>query len=91
MNLLFPAVGRAKKQALSEAGLSTSQAHRCEEMAGIDEAEFEAYLAECRERKRPARADAVKRLLAACRTASDRVVHAAALERRAKGRLARVR
>jgi hypothetical protein len=41
-----------KRQAQQDSGLSKTAAHECEQIASIPEAEFEAILAEAREKKR---------------------------------------
>ncbi len=61
---LLPASGKqVKSQALTEAGLSKSEAHRCEQIARVEEQKFEAYCAEKAEAGQQVLADEVIRLL----------------------------
>ena len=45
----LPTTGKSKSKALQDAGISTSRAHRAEEIASIPEAEFEEMV----EREKP--------------------------------------
>lgn len=53
----LPNVGKSKSEALKEAGLSKSEAHRCEQVAAVPEEEFETYLAKCDQASRVASSD----------------------------------
>lgn len=56
----FPTAGKtAKADTLREAGISTSAAHRCEQLADVPQEEFEGYLAEQRDAKEPASASGI--------------------------------
>lgn len=48
-----PSGHSGKRETLAAAGVSKSQAHRCEQIATVPEGAFEALLATARERKRP--------------------------------------
>jgi N6-adenosine-specific RNA methylase IME4 len=48
-----------KAEALKAAGISTSEAHRCELLASVDPDEFSAYMAKCEESLRPASSDEI--------------------------------
>lgn len=52
----LPSAGKSKSDTLREAGVSTSQAHRCEQLADVPAPEFEQYLAEQRDLQEPASA-----------------------------------
>ena len=45
----FPTTGKLKAQVLKEAGLTLSTAHRCEQLAAVPEAQFEAYITKRKE------------------------------------------
>jgi hypothetical protein len=49
----LPASGKPKAAVLKEAGLSTSTAHRCEQVAEVPEQRFEAQIAAARKANRP--------------------------------------
>ena len=53
-----------KSEALKAAGLSITEAHRCERIAQVPEHDFERVLAERKEQNRPATADDVMRVIA---------------------------
>ncbi len=55
----LPKSGKLKADVLKEANLSTSQAHRCEQLASVSDQEFEDYLAQCRTNERVASSDAL--------------------------------
>jgi hypothetical protein len=58
----FTTAGKtAKNKVLKAAGISTSAAHRCEQIAAIPEETIEAYIADKREKKQPVHArDVIK-------------------------------
>lgn len=64
----LPAGGKCKAEALAEAGISTSAAHRYEQLAAIPEPEIEAFIASSREVGKPVSAKAV---LAAAKPATE--------------------
>jgi len=50
----LPSVGKkSKNQTLSESGITTSTANRCEKLAKIAESEFESVIADAREKNKP--------------------------------------
>lgn len=51
----------AKNEALKQAGISTSTAHRCEQLASLSEAEIEQVVAEAKHKKKPIRTSEVLR------------------------------
>ncbi len=56
----LPSAGKTSKAAvLAAAGISTSEAHRCEQIAEIPEADIEACFAACREKGRAVTSDAL--------------------------------
>jgi hypothetical protein len=58
----LPLAGKTSKATvLQAAGISTSEAQRCEAIASIPEAEIEAHFAECREKGRPVSAEGLLR------------------------------
>lgn len=57
-----PTLGRSgKRKALEAAGISTSEAHRCEQLASIPEAEVLALFAKCRDLGKPVSSDELLR------------------------------
>lgn len=52
-----------KKSLLAAAGISTSEASRCEQLASVPAVRFEAYVAERKASGKPVLADDVARLL----------------------------
>lgn len=57
----LPTSGKFKKDALADAGISLSEANRCEQIAAVPAAKFEAVLAEHKESGKPVTAEAVVR------------------------------
>jgi phage N-6-adenine-methyltransferase len=55
----LPDAGKSKAEVLAAVGLSTSQAHRCEQIADIAEPDFERYIAIKSEREEPVTVDEV--------------------------------
>lgn len=53
----LPDNGKSKTEALKAAGLSKSEAHRCEQVASVPEEEFDAYLVKCDQSGRVASSD----------------------------------
>jgi len=63
--ILLPTLGKqAKSAALKTAGLSTSEAHRCDKIASVPESDFERVITERKGQRRPVTADDVVRVLA---------------------------
>ena len=54
--LQLPTGGKLKSQVLKEAGIATSTAHRCEEIASIPDEDFEHYLATKKAKRQPVHA-----------------------------------
>jgi N6-adenosine-specific RNA methylase IME4 len=59
----IPTSGKPKSQTLKDAGLSTSTAQRCEEIASVPEAEFEKYIKAKTEKKQSVSAKEVVRMV----------------------------
>jgi N6-adenosine-specific RNA methylase IME4 len=56
---VLPKCGKNKAEVLKEVGVSTSEAHRCEQLACVPEPDFEAYLKDCGQKERVASSDAL--------------------------------
>ncbi len=50
---------QTKTQTLKDAGISTSEAHRCEQLAQVDEDEFDTYIEKCRKANKVASSDEI--------------------------------
>lgn len=57
----LPSDGKSKTDALAAAGLSSSEAHRCEQIAKVPEEKFEAYIAAKKDAGKSVNADEVTR------------------------------
>ena len=47
-DIQLPRSGKSKAEALKHAGLTTSEAHRCEKLDSVPQEEFTAYIEKCR-------------------------------------------
>jgi N6-adenosine-specific RNA methylase IME4 len=63
----------AKRATLADVGLSTSAAHRCEQIASIDEEDFEAYLDEKKAQGKPVTVDEVVRKVAGASRRQEKI------------------
>ena len=59
----LPASGKSKKTALDTAGITTSTANRCEQIADIAEAEFEAVILAAKENHKPVTYSDIERVV----------------------------
>ena len=59
----LPASGKSKKTALDTAGITTSTANRCEQIADIAEAEFEAVILAAKENRKPVTYSDIERVV----------------------------
>jgi len=57
----LPSSGKTKKAVLREAGISTSEAHRCEQLAKVPEEVLEAKIAEAKAKRKPVSSESVVR------------------------------